>query len=160
LPQTKNSAGNDPETADVLGSTEILRGIGNSTLKAIAAAAMQKMVEEGETLYSVGDPVRSVYVVAAGRLRFILGGDGRPAAQGTIIRAGDILGWAALLGDQPRRIATVMALEECRLLEIEGAALLGILDRDPRSGYLVMQRLARMITQSFLEQSTLLKGAT
>jgi CRP-like cAMP-binding protein len=160
LPQTKNSAGNDPETADVLGSTEILRGIGNSTLKAIAAAAMQKMVEEGETLYSVGDPVRSVYVVAAGRLRFILGGDGRPAAQGTIIRAGDILGWAALLGDQPRRIATVMALEECRLLEIEGEALLGILDRDPRSGYLVMQRLARMITQSFLEQSALLKGAT
>ncbi|MFZ1091710.1 MAG: cyclic nucleotide-binding domain-containing protein [Xanthobacteraceae bacterium] len=160
MPQTKNSAGNDPETADVLGSTEILRGIGNSTLKAIAAAAMQKMVEEGETLYSVGDPVRSVYVVAAGRLRFILGGDGRPAAQGTIIRAGDILGWAALLGDQPRRIATVMALEECRLLEIEGEALLGILDRDPRSGYLVMQRLARMITQSFLEQSTLLKGAT
>ena len=121
---------------------------------------MLKMVEEGETLYSVGDPVRSVYVVAAGRLRFILGGDGRPAAQGTIIRAGDILGWAALLGDQPRRIATVMALEECRLLEIEGEALLGILERDPRSGYLVMRRLARMITQSFLEQSALLKGAT
>jgi CRP-like cAMP-binding protein len=160
LPQKKNSAGNDPGAGDVLGSTEIMRGIGSSTLKAIAAAAMLKMVEEGETLYSVGDPVRSVYVVAAGRLRFILGGDGRPAAQGTIIRAGDILGWAALLGDQPRRIATVMALEECRLLEIEGEALLGILDRDPRSGYLVMQRLARMITQSFLEQSALLKGAT
>ena len=160
MPQNKNSAGNDPGAGDVLGSTEIMRGIGTSTLKAIAAAAMLKMVEEGETLYSVGDPVRSVYVVAAGRLRFILGGDGRPAAQGTIIRAGDILGWAALLGDQPRRIATVMALEECRLLEIEGEALLGILDRDPRSGYLVMQRLARMITQSFLEQSALLKGAT
>jgi CRP-like cAMP-binding protein len=160
LSQKKNSAGNDPGAGDVLGSTEIMRGIGSSTLKAIAAAAMLKMVEEGETLYSVGDPVRSVYVVAAGRLRFILGGDGRPAAQGTIIRAGDILGWAALLGDQPRRIATVMALEECRLLEIEGEALLGILDRDPRSGYLVMQRLARMITQSFLEQSALLKGAT
>ena len=160
MPQKKNSAGNDPGAGDVLGSTEIMRGIGTSTLKAIAAAAMLKMVEEGETLYSVGDPVRSVYVVAAGRLRFILGGDGRPAAQGTIIRAGDILGWAALLGDQPRRIATVMALEECRLLEIEGEALLGILDRDPRSGYLVMQRLARMITQSFLEQSALLKGAT
>jgi CRP-like cAMP-binding protein len=160
LSQKKNSAGNDPGAGDVLGSTEIMRGIGTSTLKAIAAAAMLKMVEEGETLYSVGDPVRSVYVVAAGRLRFILGGDGRPAAQGTIIRAGDILGWAALLGDQPRRIATVMALEECRLLEIEGEALLGILDRDPRSGYLVMQRLARMITQSFLEQSALLKGAT
>jgi len=48
LPQKKNSAGNDPGTGDILGSTEILRGIGNSTLKAIAAAAMQKMVEEGK----------------------------------------------------------------------------------------------------------------
>src|SRR5205807_8037697 len=110
--------------------------IGNSTLKAIAAVAILKTIEEGETLYSVGDPARSVYVVAAGRLRFILGGDGRPAAQGTIIRAGDILGWAALLGDQPRRIATVIALEKCRLLDIDGEALLRILDQDPRGGYL------------------------
>jgi CRP-like cAMP-binding protein len=99
-------------------------------------------------------------VVAAGRLRFILGGDARPAAQGTIIRAGDILGWAALLGNQPRRIATVIALEQCRLLDIDGDALLRSLDRDPRAGYLVMQRLANMITQSFLEQSALLNGAT
>ncbi len=68
--------------------------------------------------------------------------------------------WAALLGDQPRRIATVIALEDCRLLEIDGEALLRLLKHDPRAGYLVMQRLARMITQSFLEQSALLKGAT
>jgi CRP-like cAMP-binding protein len=150
----------EPGSFEVLRSTEILRGVPDATLKTIAAVARPKGLEEGETLYAVGDPVRSAYVVAAGRLRFILGGDGRPAAHGTIIPAGDILGWAALLGDQPRRIATVIALEECRLLEIEGEALLGILDRDPRAGYLVMQRLARMITQSFLEQSALLKGAT
>jgi CRP-like cAMP-binding protein len=99
-------------------------------------------------------------VVAAGRLRFILGGDGRPAAQGTIIQAKDILGWAALLGNQPRRIATVAALERCRLLDIDGEALLRILEQDPQAGFLVMQRLARMITQSFLEQSALLNGAT
>ncbi len=160
MQQEKNSQRTGPGSVDILGATEILRGVATSTLDAIAAAAVPKTIEEGETLYSVGDPVRSVYVVATGRLRFILGGDGRPAAQGSIIRSGDILGWAALLGDQPRRIATVMALEECRLLEIEGEALLGILDREPRSGYLVMQRLARMITQSFLEQSAVLKGAT
>ena len=117
-------------------------------------------MEEGDTLYSVGDPARSAYVLAAGRLRFVLGGDGRPTAQGTIIRAGDILGWAALLGNQPRRIASVIALEDCQLLSINGEALLRILDRDPRAGFLVMQRLARMITQSFLEQSAMLNGAT
>jgi CRP-like cAMP-binding protein len=144
----------------ILRSTEILHGAADPTIRKIAAVAKPQNVEEGDTLYSVGDPARSAYVVAAGRLRFILGGDGRPAAQGTIIPAGDILGWAALLGNQPRRIATVVALERCRLLDIDGEALLRILEQDPRAGFLVMQRLARMITQSFLEQSALLNGAT
>ena len=54
----------------------------------------------------------------------------------------------------------MIALEKCRLLDIDGEALLRILDQDPRGGYLVMQRLAKMITQSFLEQSALLNGAT
>jgi CRP-like cAMP-binding protein len=155
-----SSATIDADTIETLRSTAILGSVSDATIGKIAAVARPQTVEEGETLYSVGDPARSAYVVAAGRLRFILGGDGRPAAQGTIIPAGDILGWAALLGNQPRRIATVIALEKCRLLDIDGEALLQILDQDPRAGYLVMQRLAKMITQSFLEQSALLNGAT
>jgi CRP-like cAMP-binding protein len=144
----------------IIRSTDILQGTADSTIEKIAAVAKPQNVEEGDTLYSVGDPARSAFVVAAGRLRFILGGDGRPAAQGTIIQAKDILGWAALLGNQPRRIATVAALERCRLLDIDGEALLRILEQDPQAGFLVMQRLARMITQSFLEQSAQLNGAT
>jgi CRP-like cAMP-binding protein len=155
-----SSAAIETDNFAMLRSTDILRGVADPTIGKIAAVAKPQTVEEGDTLYSVGDPARSAYVVADGRLRFILGGDGRPAAQGTIIPAGDILGWAALLGNQPRRIATVIALEKCRLLDIDGEALLQILDSDPGAGYLVMQRLARMITQSFLEQSALLNGAT
>jgi len=154
------AAVNAIDKAEILGATEILNGVSDAALQKIAMLAKPQTVEEGETLYSVGDPARSAYVVAEGRLRFILGGDGRPAAQGTIIAAGDILGWAALLGNQPRRIASVIALEDCRLLDIDGEALLRILEGEPRSGYLVMQRLARMITQSFLEQSAMLEGVT
>lgn len=143
-----------------LRQADILRGVSAATIEAIAAIARPHVVEEGDTLYAVGDPARSAYVVAAGRLRFTLGGDGRPAASGSIIPTGDILGWAALLVDQPRRIATVVALEQCRLLEIEGKALLRLLEQDPRSGFIVMQRLAKMITQSFLEQSLMLSNAT
>jgi CRP-like cAMP-binding protein len=148
------------DNVEILRATDILQGVSSEILQRLARLARPQTVEEGETLYAVGDPARSAYVVAEGRLRFILGADGRPAAQGTIIAAGDILGWAALLGDQPRRIATVIALEDCRLLDIDGEALLNILDGEPRSGYLVMRRLARMITQSFLEQSAMLEGVT
>src|SRR5438552_2062003 len=83
------------------------------------AIGRPQAVDEGETLYSVGDPARSAYIVMSGRLRFTIGGDGRPEASGSIIPPGDILGWAALLVDQPRRIATVVTLEPCRLLAID-----------------------------------------
>ena len=144
----------------LLRKATLLKGVSEATLEQIAKLARTQSIDEGEVLYSVGDPARSAYVVVSGRLRFSLGADGRPAASGSIIPAGDILGWAALLVDQPRRIATVVALEPCRLLVIDGKALLRLLADDPRSGFLVMQRLAKMITQSFLEQSALLSDAT
>jgi CRP-like cAMP-binding protein len=148
------------EIAAVLRDTSILKGASAATLGRIAAIASPLAVDEGEILYSVGDPARSAYIVISGRLRFTIGGDGRPEASGSIIPPGDILGWAALLVDQPRRIATVVALEPCRLLAIEGKALLKLFENeDPRAGFLVMQRLAKMITQSFLEQSTRLSAS-
>ncbi|HZS83228.1 MAG TPA: cyclic nucleotide-binding domain-containing protein [Stellaceae bacterium] len=144
----------------ILGSTAILRGVGPATLKRIAAIARPLSIDEGETLYSIGDPARSAYAVITGRLRFTLGGDGRPEGSGSMLPPGEIFGWAALLIDQPRRIATVVALEDCRLLEIQGKALLRILEDDTAAGFLVMQRLAKMITQSFLEQSARLMIAS
>lgn len=158
MDQDKTSGGNG-EVVQVLQATPILQGVSAATLGKVAAIAHPLTVEEGETLYSLGDPARSAYVVMSGRLRFTLGGDGRPEASGAIIPPGDILGWAALLVDQPRRIATVVALEPCRLLDIEGKALLQLLEDEPRAGFLVMQRLAKMITQSFLEQSTRLSAS-
>ena len=149
-----------PDLSSVLRRTQILAGVSEPTIEKIATLSRAREVDEGDIIYSVGDPARSVYVVGNGRLRFTLGGDGRPAAGGSIIRTGDILGWAALLADQPRRIATVAALEPSSLLEIDGRMLLSVLEEDPRAGFLVMQRLARMITQSFLEQSVLLSSVT
>lgn len=158
MEQNKTTFGEN-DAVSVLRNTPILQGVSTATLAKIAAIADPLAIDEGETLYSLGDPARSAYIVISGRLRFTLGGDGRPEASGSIIPPGDILGWAALLVDQPRRIATVITLEPCRLLVIEGKALLQILEDEPRAGFLVMQRLAKMITQSFLEQSARLSAS-
>jgi CRP-like cAMP-binding protein len=159
MAEDKSSA-TPEDIAAILRDTAILSDLSPRTLARIAALARPVTVDEGETLYAIGDPARSAYIVVSGRLRFTLGGDGRTEAQGSIIPPGDILGWAALLVDQPRRIATVVSLEDSHLLDIEGKALLQLLEEEPRDGFLVMQRLAKMITQSFLEQSARLMMAS
>jgi len=141
------------EVLAVLRGTAILAGVSERTLAKIARAARRRRFEEDDRVYEMGDPAENLYVVAAGRLRFTLGGGSRIEGKGSIIQPGDILGWAALVADLPRRIATVVSLERSELLEIRGEALLDILAADPQAGFLVMQRLARMIAQTFLEQS-------
>ena len=141
------------DIVETLARTSILRGVQEPTLQKIASIAVPQTIVEGDILYEMGDPAQDLYVVESGRLRFTMGGGQRIEGAGSVILPGDILGWAALVADLPRRIASVVSLEHSELLRIEGRALLGIFDEDAQAGYLVMRRLAKMITQSFLEQS-------
>ena len=64
---------------------------------------------------------------------------------------GQIFGWAALLDDQPRRVATASCLENSSVLVVDGVALLEIFARNTDAGYLVMRRLAGMIARNFMD---------
>ncbi len=61
-----------------------------------------------------------------------------------------VFGWAALVEDQPRRIATAVCLEPSSVLAIRGDKLLDVFEKDPRAGFLVMRRIAAMIARNFM----------
>jgi CRP-like cAMP-binding protein len=142
-----------------LAHTALFAGLSTDTYAALARIASPIRFEEGDVVYRIGDPARDVYVVVEGRIRFTIGVGNRPDSGGSMFGPGDVLGWAALLEDQPRRIATAVCMENSSLVALGGAALFEVFDRDPRSGYLVMRRLARMIAKDFLEQSAMLNSA-
>lgn len=62
-----------------------------------------------------------------------------------------VFGWAALVDDQPRRVATAECLEDSVVLAISGQHLLEILEAHPQAGFLVMRRLAAMIARNFMD---------
>ena len=64
-----------------------------------------------------------------------------------MLNKGEVFGWAALLDNQPTRIATAKVLEKSALLRINGKAALKILETDPASGYVVMRRLSALIAR-------------
>ena len=86
-------------------------------------------------------------MLESGRVEFLIGRDERLSPAGFMLRKGEVFGWAALLDNQPQRIARATCLEQSQLLRINGKQTLELLERDSASGYLVMRRLSSLIAR-------------
>jgi NitT/TauT family transport system permease protein len=97
----------------------------------------------------VGEAAEDVYVVVSGKIEHALGLGSGARTLNKVMSCGDVFGWAALLKDQPRRLATATALEKAEVLRIRAEELTHALEREPATGDVVMSRFATMITHDF-----------
>lgn len=137
-----------------LARAELFQGVEKVTLEEIAAASEIQEYEEGDVLYRLGDDAEDVYVLISGRVRFTLGVGNRGQTSGSIMSGRMVFGWAALVDDQPRRVATAECLEDSVILAINGNRLKAALERHTPSGFLVMRRLATMIARNFMDMGS------
>ena len=137
-------------TAEALRNTDLFRDLPDQTLETIAGFATSTTFEEGEHVYQLGDDADDLYFLDTGRIRFSLGVGNRPEASGSLILPGNVFGWAALLQEQPRRVATASCLEDSTLYVIPGEKILDLFDDEKAAGYLVMRRLATIIAGDFM----------
>ena len=126
---------------------ELFTGIAGATLAALTALAKREEYAAGSTLYMPGDPAEDFFVLDSGRVEFQIGRDERTSPAGFMLKKGEVFGWAALLENQPQRIASARMLEHSALLRINGRQALKLLESDPASGYLVMRRLSALIAR-------------
>ncbi len=132
---------------NVLGSSELFSGLPAETLGRLSGLGRSETFEEGETLYTVGDPAENIYILESGRVEFLLGRDDRTSPAGFVLRKGEVFGWAALLESQPKRIARATCLEKSSLIRMNGREVLKVLEGDPGAGYVVMRRLAELVAR-------------
>ncbi|MSO84795.1 MAG: cyclic nucleotide-binding domain-containing protein [Rhodospirillales bacterium] len=134
---------------DLLRQAPLFAGVSEATLAEIARATRTEQFDEGDRVYELGDDAEAIYLVGTGRVRFSLG-VGNRAGTDSVFGPGQVFGWAALIDERPRRVATASCLEPCAIHVLPAKALLGIFDRDRASGYLVMRRLAGLIARDFM----------
>ena len=133
-----------------LSHAELFQGLSAAALDAIAALCHVHDYEEGEAVYRFGDAAVDVYVLVNGRVRFSLGVGNRPDEGHSVFTSRMVIGWAALVSDQPRRIATAACLEPTRLPGDSRQSTARCPRSQSRRGFIVMKRLAAMITRNFM----------
>lgn len=130
-----------------LNAAELFIGISDETLAAITALAQKEERAANSICYDFGDPADDFFVLESGRVEFLIGRDARLSPAGFMLRKGEVFGWAALLENQPQRIARATCLEQSQLLRINGKRTLELLKEDSASGYVVMRRLSSLIAR-------------
>lgn len=134
------------DAAAILSETSFFRTLTPPQVQAVAALARFHDFNEGEQVYRIGQPAELVYVLFSGTVRLAVGLGERNARAGDILRRGDLFGWAALTPNCNQRIATASCLTACRLLVIDGAALVQLMESDHSLGYRLMGSLNDLIS--------------
>ena len=138
------------EVKDILGHIPLFKGCAEQTLKDIAVNAREIDFEKGQIIYEPGEVAADIYVLVNGIVTFI-----NKSVQGFIndqrvMERSMIFGWVALVPEYPRRLGLAQCQENSKILAINGDLLLGILGKDPDSGFLVMKRLCSLIADTFV----------
>jgi CRP-like cAMP-binding protein len=134
---------------DVLAKTSFFSALNAAQLQKIASIARLEQWPRSSQIYNIGDPVRYLYVLLDGMVRFAIGVGGRNASAGDILEQGQVFGWAALVPEAKGRIATASCMNDCSVLAIDGQELLGLMEADHSMGYKVMKQLNLLITGTF-----------
>ena len=140
------------QVKDMLGHIALFKGCTDRTLSDIAMIATEIDYEKGDVVYEAGDDAVNVYVLVNGIVTFISKtGLGFLNVQRVMERS-MIFGWVALVPEHPHRLGRAQCLENSKILSINGDKLLGILEKDTQSGFLVMKRLCSLIASTFVEK--------
>jgi NitT/TauT family transport system permease protein len=146
------------QIAALLKRTMPFHTVSDAVLAEITALASWRSYARGDVVYQEGDPADDIYVVGTGSVQHTLSDKADATQQTKIMETGDVFGWAAVLKDQPNRMATTTCLERTELIRINADALMKVLMKAPATYDVVMSRFATMITKEFSVSQTVAKN--
>ncbi|MDH4144204.1 MAG: cyclic nucleotide-binding domain-containing protein [Acidimicrobiia bacterium] len=129
---------------DLLAEHPFFAELEPADLDLLAGCGANVHFRAGERILVEGEPADVFYVLRSGRVSLEIGVPGRAPLVIDTVGAGEILGVSWLVA--PHRWAfDAIALGETSAVALDAACLRGKCDADPRLGYALMSRFARLL---------------
>lgn len=137
---------------DFLKEVNSFQGLTDEQLQKIKAGCRQIEYQDGERVFAEGETAEHVWVLKDGKtdLRFEL--PGRPTTEeNTISTAGpkETLGYSSFVPPFKYKLSAYCTTRTCRMVQIEKAFLLGLFEKDPGLGFVVISNLTRVASTHF-----------
>ena len=131
----------------LLADVALLAGADADTLAELARRLRPVAVHAGQVVIQQGDPADRLYLVRSGRLRVLVDDEVEGLRAVRELGAGAAIGELALLTGTPRS-ATVKAIRDGELLELDADVFHALLERDPGFAGAVARTLATQLQAS------------
>lgn len=134
------------EINELLREHPFFAGLPDPDVDLIAGCATNVVFQAGEHVFREGGAADHFYVLRFGRVVTELHDPSRGALTIQTLGPGDVLGWSWLF--EPYRWQhDARAVELTRAVAFDGACLRGKSEEDPRLGYELMKRFARVVVE-------------
>jgi uncharacterized membrane protein len=102
-----------------------------------------RQLAAGDTLFKVGEPGESLYVVRSGEVELFIRDTAGQRIPLAMVGTGEVFGELALLDHSPRT-ATAIAMSDATLLELDRGDLLLLFERSPAAALRLLAAMGRM----------------
>ena len=122
----------------------IFGGIRDDILEFLLEGAAEISLSEGDFLFVENDPGNAMYVLEKGRVA-ILKLWGKIYYRLSYLNAGDCIGEMSLI-DLGRRSASVLAMADCKAIELTSASILNLYQKDLEQFSLIQLNMSRELS--------------
>jgi len=133
---------------DTLAKLELFVGLPDKALLEIAALAREFSFPPHTAIFSPEQTSRQIYMLLEGSVALTVFAPPltKPVTMAVLTTPGQAFGFSAVIG-QGHHDSSAEAVTSVRGIEVDGPALLKYLEKDPEIGYMVMTRVARVISR-------------
>jgi CRP-like cAMP-binding protein len=134
-----------------LSDCPVFGGLSDDELQEILSFCREEVFKNEDIIQEDSTATSDLYVLVEGRVSIEFemwppDMDAQDRAQLAILRPGDVFGEIAFLKGK-RRSANVKAIDETRVLQIDGQRLNDLFQKSPHIGYTVMRNMALILAQ-------------
>ena len=147
------------ENRAVLQSIELFSGLTGDQIEMLAPDTAQVEKKKGDALFNVGEEANDLYVLLDGKISIQVKLSSRPETVGIVVlqKHGQLVGWSGLIGGS-HYTAKALCQKDCKLLKVDGTAMMKVLESNPAAGFEVMREISKVISNRMHNlQSVVLK---
>jgi CRP-like cAMP-binding protein len=134
-------------STDSIAQSPMFADVPAEKLQVFATLATEAACPKDTTLFNEGDPAEKLYILLEGKVLIKVQITSRPeqVCIAVLSHPGQLIGWSGFLKEN-RYTATASCSDDCRLIALDGAALVKALEADPATGFTVMRHISEVIS--------------